>query len=324
MLIYLYTVIFLIALIILYFRIASYFKILDRPNQRSSHSYNVIRGGGIVFPAAALIWSVMTGYSQAWIISALLILAVVSFLDDLQEVSSKRKVIIHFIVVSILFWQLGIFENSIFVILTAYILTIGGLNAFNFMDGINAITPFYSMVTLLTFFGLNQKFNFTSEELIIVLMVSVVIFSWFNVRKQAKTFAGDVGSISLAFLFVWLTISLILETGRFEYIMLFAVYGIDSSITIVIRLLRHENIFQAHRKHLYQYLANELGWSQILVSALYATIQLLINLLVIWLLSNEKISVLVFVALLIMLSALYLIIRMLVHKQISRIQNKTV
>jgi UDP-GlcNAc:undecaprenyl-phosphate/decaprenyl-phosphate GlcNAc-1-phosphate transferase len=293
-----------------YFRLADHFNIIDKPNERSSHKHITIRGGGIVFPVAAIFWFLVYGFNHPWIIFALLLLATVSFLDDVVSLSSKLRIVVHFIAVSLLFWQLQLFDLPWYGVAVVYLLVIAWINAFNFMDGINGMTAFYGLATLLTFAWLNHAVEFVSQHLIILLMLSVLVFSFFNARKRAITFAGDIGSVSMAFLLAWFMISLILKTGRLEYILFFSVYGIDSATTILFRLLQRENIFEAHRTHLYQYLGNELNWPHVLVSGIYGTIQAGINILVVTLISNDKMNWQLFIMILVLLTAFYLIIRL--------------
>ena len=318
MLLYLITFIAQIFLLLGYFKFANQYNIIDKPNGRSSHSYTTIRGGGIVFPAAAILWFLMYGFSQPWLILALLLMAAISFLDDVITLTSKIRIFVHFMAVTILFWQLNVFELPWYCFAFAYLFTIGWINAFNFMDGINGITAFYGLVALGTFAWLNQSLEFVSQQLIIVLVLSVLIFSYFNARKRAKTFAGDVGSVSMAFLLAWFMISLMVKTGRVEYILFFALYGLDSVVTIIFRLRRHENIFKAHRSHLFQYLSNELKLPHVMVSSIYALVQCGINIITIVLISENRMTNSAFVLFLSVLCIAYLIIRNVIFKAIQQ------
>ena len=300
-----------------YFRLADHFNIIDKPNERSSHKYITIRGGGVVFPVAALLWFFIYGFSAPWIVSALLLLATVSFIDDVFSLSSKLRIIVHFIAVTLLFWQLQLLNLPWYLIVFAYLIVIGWINAFNFMDGINGITAFYGLVTLLAFAWLNHSVEFVSQHLIVLLILSVLVFSFFNARKRAKTFAGDVGSVSMAFLLAWFMIALISKTGRLEYLLFFSVYGIDSALTIFFRLLQRENIFEAHRTHLYQYLSNEFQWPHVLVSGIYGIVQAVINLLTIMLISENKMNGLIFFLILLASGVFYLVVRLKITKTLQ-------
>lgn len=321
---YLISPVILLVALMVYFKIADHFNIIDKPNERSSHTYLTIRGGGVVFTFATFMWFLFYGQNQYWIVFALILMSVISFLDDVMTLSSKIRIIIHSVAVSILFWQLHIFELPWYIIVLSYIFTIGWINAFNFMDGINGITAFYGLTVLATFAWLNREIEFFSQELIIVLIFSLLVFSFFNARKRAKTFAGDVGSVSLAFLLAWLMIALIIKTGRIEYILLFAVYGIDSVLTIIRRLFRGENIFKAHRSHLYQFLCNELKWPHVLVAAIYSLIQFGINLIIIFLINLNKANVFVLIVTILILCIIYLIVRFLIDNRIKRLKMQSV
>jgi len=189
------------------------------------------------------------------------------------------------------------------------------------MDGINGITSFYALTTLGSLLWISHTADFLKIEngthLVVLLIISLIISSLFNARKRAKTFAGDIGSVGMAFLLAWFIIKLILETGRIEYILFVIVYGIDSVITIIYRLKRKENIFQAHRTHLYQYLSNELRLPHVLLSMLYEVIQLIINIIAIVLIKNGVMTIPIFISFLIILSTIYLLIRLYVIKRIS-------
>src|SRR5690606_637064 len=136
------------------------------------------------------------------------------------------------------------------------------------------------------------------------------VFAFFNFRTKAKCFAGDVGSVSIAFILLFALGALILKTGNFIYILFLTIYGIDSVWTIVRRLLRRENIFEAHRSHLYQYLGNEAGVNKLLISSLYTVLQLIIGLAIIYITDEAFTIQLVFsLTLLVVLSFLYLIFK---------------
>lgn len=296
---------------------ADRWNIIDKPNGRSSHSSITIRGGGIIFPLAALLWFLLFGFQHPWAIAGLVLIAVISFLDDLFTLSRGLRMFFHFIAVTLLFWEISLLDLSWHYWLPVYILLIGWINAFNFMDGINGITPFYSLVSLTSFLYISTEFHFVPIDLLLILSISVLLFTYFNARERAKAFAGDVGSVSMAFLLGWFMLSLILLTQRIEYILIFAVYGVDSVFTILHRLIKKENIFEAHRSHLYQYLANELKMPHIGVSLLYSGVQAIVNLSVIMMIKNEIMNLTLFIGFLLILSVMYLVARIKVIKLIS-------
>ncbi len=315
-----YLIIFIVLLccFIIYQFIAKRFSIVDNPNNRSSHSYQAIRGGGVVFPVAALLWFLFFGYNYVLGITALIFISVISFLDDLYGMSRMIRVIVQLISVILLFIQFSLFEFHWVIWTTALIVMIGWINAFNFMDGINGMTPFYSLVSLGTFFMLSTGVYFVPADFMIVISMSILIFSWFNVRKRARAFAGDVGSISMAFILGGIMLYLIIKTGRPEYIMFFAVYAADSIFTIIHRLIRRENIFKAHRSHLYQYLSNELDIPHVTVSIIYSSLQFIINVFTIWAIGRGIMNMGTFFLITIIISIIYLSVRFRVLKIADR------
>ena len=315
-LVWLFVILILSFAFFFYFKIANNFNIIDKPNERSSHSYITIRGGGIIFPLAALLWFLLFDFHYPLAIAGLILIAVVSFLDDLYTLSRSLRMFIQFLSVTLVLWQVSLFDLSWYYWIPFYIVFIGWINAFNFMDGINGITPFYSLVCLGTYLFISTESSFVSTDLLIILSISVLIFSFFNARKRAKAFAGDVGSVSMAFLLGWFMLSLILMTQRIEYILFFVVYGIDSFFTIFHRLIKGENIFKAHRSHLYQFLSNELKLPHVAVSAFYAGFQAIINFFAILMIRNDMMNLPIFFMFIIILSALYLGIRLRVIKMI--------
>jgi UDP-GlcNAc:undecaprenyl-phosphate GlcNAc-1-phosphate transferase len=271
----------LILLILFYLKLAVQFKIIDRPNQRSSHSHITVRGGGIIFPIAILLQAMFSRFEYPLFITGLLLISAVSFYDDIRPLPNKIRILIHLIAVSFLFLESDLLTYPVWIILLVYILVVGTINAYNFMDGINGITGAYSLITILSLYFINENNNsFVSIDLLIITTLSLLVFIFFNFRKKAKCFAGDVGSVSIAFIIIFFLFKLILKTGDLKYIGFLLVYGIDSISTILFRLIRKENIFEAHRTHLYQHLTNVKRLPQLLVSALYTIVQLIVNLLI--------------------------------------------
>jgi UDP-N-acetylmuramyl pentapeptide phosphotransferase/UDP-N-acetylglucosamine-1-phosphate transferase len=274
--IYLLIFALLLVFILLYKKWAENAGIIDRPNERSSHTRPTIRGGGIIFPAAVLIWGLFFDHSSWPFVAAVFIAGFIGFLDDRYSISQWPRLLVQSTAVVLLIWETGILSESVIWILIAFIMIAGWLNAFNFMDGINGISAFYATAVLLGVWLFSDLMPFANLSLIYVVLLCLVIFSWFNARKRALVFAGDVGSLSMGLILAYFVTMLIISTGRWEFILLLSVYGVDTVLTIVHRLLKRENIFEAHRSHLYQYLANEMKWNHLLVSFIYAVTQLLI------------------------------------------------
>lgn len=263
---------------LLYFRIANKFNIIDKPNLRSSHTRITLRGGGIIFLIGIWLYASFYGFNYPYFVAGLTGIAGISFADDVRPVPNKIRLIIHFIAMFLMFQVFGILNiDSWWIILLALVLCVGIINAYNFMDGINGITGAYSLAVLLPLLYVNQSLHFIDDNFLLVTILSVLVFCYFNFRRKAKCFAGDVGAVGIAFIVLFALGKLILQTGDFTYILFLVVYGADSILTIIHRILLHENIGEAHRKHAYQLMANELKIPHIAVSSIYMAIQLLVS-----------------------------------------------
>lgn len=295
---------------LIYFRCAIFFHITDNPNHRSSHTKPTILGGGIIFPIAVLCFAIWWSTSWLWVIGLLLI-SLVSFLDDIYTLANKMRIVVHLLAVSLLLYDLHAFQLwSIAAISLVYVLIIGTINAWNFMDGINGITALYSLSVLCTLWYLDNIYFFIDPALIIIIGIATIIFAFFNCRNKAICFAGDVGAVSLSFTLIFLILSLIISTKNLIFILVFAVYGVDSTMTICYRLFRKENIFKAHRAHFYQLMANEFGMPHLLVSIIYCVLQLLINLVLVTCLTYSiQTQWLIGVVILLLLTSLYWVAR---------------
>lgn len=271
----------LVVLELLYFRIADYCNIIDKPNERSSHSSVVLRGGGIIFLFAAWIWSAFFGFHYPWFLAGLTIVCAVSFIDDIRSLPDFVRLITQFAAMFLMFADFGILNwQSWWIILLALIFCVGIINAYNFMDGINGITSGYSLAVIAPLMVLNHSLHFMETSYLVVAAMACLIFSFFNFRPKgkAKCFAGDVGSIGIAFIILLPLGNLILQTGDVTYIILLAVYGVDTILTICHRIMLHENLGQAHRKHAFQIMANELQIPHEVVSLCYIAIQIIVSL----------------------------------------------
>jgi UDP-N-acetylmuramyl pentapeptide phosphotransferase/UDP-N-acetylglucosamine-1-phosphate transferase len=209
----------------------------------------------------------------------LFLLSAISFLDDILDLSTKLRLVFHFLSVVLLIYFLGLWNVLPFWLLPiAFIFIIGVLNAYNFMDGINGITGVYSLVALATLYYVNQfKISFADIHFIVYPIFACLVFLFFNFRKIARCFAGDVGSMSIAFWVLALLGALVVKTKDFTYFLFLGVYGIEVVSTIIQRIKMKENILEAHRHHLYQLLVNKMNWQHLSVAALYGAIQLAIN-----------------------------------------------
>lgn len=276
--IYIVIVAILMAAELLYFKIADRFNIIDRPNMRSSHTSITLRGGGVVFLFGAWGYAAFFGVTYPWFLTGLTLVGIVSFVDDVHSLPDSVRLVVQFAAMFLMFYQFGILNwNDWWIVCIALIVCVGITNAYNFMDGINGITGAYSLAVMLPLLYLNESVGFIEMPFLVVITLSILVFLFFNFRKKAKCFAGDVGSISMAFIVVFALGLLMLQTRDFSYIVFLAVYGVDAVLTIVHRIMLHENLGEAHRKHAYQLMANELKVSHLKVSAGYMLVQLAVS-----------------------------------------------
>ncbi|MDM1047944.1 MraY family glycosyltransferase [Sphingobacterium hotanense] len=323
--IFIYAFVFLVLFVLelLYFKIAKRYNIVDRPNSRSSHSTVTLRGGGIIFYLAVLIYFLVSNFNYPWFFLGLSLMTIISFLDDILTLSNRVRLFVHFASVLLLSHQLGLFNYSWYYLLFSFVFIVGIINAYNFMDGINGITASYSLAIILLLLIVDSNFDFIDTKFLIFSTLSLIVFSFFNFRNNAKTFAGDVGSVSIAFIIVFAIGSLIVKSGNIIYIMFLSVYGIDTVWTIINRILKKENIFKAHRSHLYQFLVNEAKQNKLIVSFSYGLLQFLVGLLVIWISNyNIRLQIVVSLSILILLSIFYLSFKKIIYDKF--VINKSV
>ena len=273
-----------------YFRIADKCNIIDKPNERSSHKTIVLRGGGIIFTIGLWIWSIWYGFQYPWLLAGVTLAAGVSFIDDIHSLPDSLRLVVQFLAMFLVFQEVGLLtvedgDSWIIqglIVLAALIVCVGGTNIYNFMDGINGITGGYSLAMVIPLFLLNRKYAFMEESLLIVIGLSLLVFCLFNFRTKAKCFAGDVGSIGIALILTFCMARLMFVTGDVAWIVFILVYGADGVLTICHRILLHENLGQAHRKHAYQLMANELKIPHVVVSTIYMVLQLVVSLIAIY------------------------------------------
>ena len=300
-----YLIIFIVLVILelVYFKIADNYNIIDKPNERSSHSSIVLRGGGVIFTLSILVWVGLQGVHGDWNVAlsylpfliGLVLIAGVSFVDDIVSLPDGVRLVAQFIAMGLMFLNLDIMHwNMWWIVLIALIVFVGATNVINFMDGINGITAGYSLAVLIPLFMLNNKGEepFVLNSFLGVAILGVLGFSWFNFRPRgkAKCFAGDVGSVGIAFIMLFAIGRLILKTGDITWLTFLIVYGVDGCCTILHRIMLHEHLGEAHRKHAYQLMANELGMSHVVVSLIYMGLQLVISLGMVYLVPNTVVA----------------------------------
>ena len=282
--IYILLFVLLLAAELFYFRIADRFNIIDKPNERSSHNYITIRGGGVIWWVAALLYLLFNlSVTAGWFLAGITLIAGVSFVDDVKGLGQKMRLLFHLLAMSCAFYLAGVFGSyPWWAIVIGYVVFIGIVNAYNFMDGINGITGLYSIAVLASLQYVNLSYgNFVPPDLIWYPMIASLVFLFFNFRKRARCFAGDVGSVTIAFWIVTLLLILIIKTENLIWIGFLMVYGVDTVMSILHRIYLRQNIMEAHRLHFYQILANEKKLPHRLVSLIYFTVQLLCSALII-------------------------------------------
>lgn len=292
-----YVIIFfvLLALELIYFKVADKFNIVDKPNERSSHSTIVLRGGGVLFSLSMYAWAVLIMVQGQDIsvylpfLCGLSLIAGVSFIDDVHSLPDKVRLVAQIVAIVLMFWSIGIVSWSVWwIVPIALVVCVGAMNIVNFMDGINGITAGYALAVFIPLLFLNKKYGFIEESYIVVGILGVLVFCIFNFRPKgkAKCFAGDVGSIGIAFIILFALGKLIIQTGDMTYLILLLLYGVDGVLTICHRIILCENLGKAHRKHVYQLMCNELKIGHVKVSLLYMFLQLAVSMGFIYLIPN--------------------------------------
>jgi UDP-N-acetylmuramyl pentapeptide phosphotransferase/UDP-N-acetylglucosamine-1-phosphate transferase len=278
---------FLIAILLLaasyiYLKLAVKFNIIDKPNERSSHTKVTIRGGGIIFTIAILLFYFLNGYQYPFFTLAVIIVSIVSFLDDIYTLSSKIRFPIQLLAMLLVLHQAQLPFEPMYVYLLILVCGLGIVNFFNFMDGINGITGIYSLAVLSGFFMINNQEQLMDQDLIIYAMISLVVFGFYNFRKKAIFFAGDIGSITIGIMIVFIWVLFMIQLSSPLMLFFVVVYGADAVLTLFYRkLYTKESIFDPHRLHIYQKLVHNKGISHLKVSMLYGLLQFSINCIII-------------------------------------------
>ena len=311
MLIYLLIFLLLLVAEIVYFRIADRYNIIDKPNERSSHSTIVLRGGGVIFLLSAWVWSAFFGLQYPWFLLGLTLVAGVSFVDDIRSLPESVRLVVQFVAMGLTLFELfcmpGQFLESaswwmvVAFVVMGMVIFVGASNIINFMDGINGITGGYAAAVLVPLLIVNEgtmlkavngAVSIVPSSLVITVLLADVVFCLFNFRQKgkAKCFAGDVGSIGIAFILLFMIGQLIMRTGDVTYLVFLLVYGVDGCLTIIHRIMLHENLGEAHRKHAYQLMANELKIGHVTISLFYMALQMAVSLGFIYLCPNTMVA----------------------------------
>ncbi len=289
MLLYITTFILLLACELFYFKIADRYNIIDRPNERSSHTQLTIRGGGIVFWFAILYYFIGNGLEYPYFFVGITAITAISLADDILTLPNRVRLPIQILSMGLMLFQLDIFSVfNPFLVLLIWVVGVGIINAYNFMDGINGITGGYSTIVLLAlWFVNNNHIKFINNDFIITALLGLQVFNLFNFRKRARCFAGDVGSISISFIILFLIIKVSIIDENPVYLLFLTVYGIDSVCTIIQRLWLKQNIFKAHRLHLFQEIVHTYKISHLQMTFCYMLYQTFICIVIITTLSSS-------------------------------------
>ncbi|AXK49274.1 glycosyl transferase [Aliarcobacter trophiarum LMG 25534] len=268
-----YLILFLISFLLTYF-IKNYMikkSLVATINERSSHTVPTPHGGGIALSITwfiGLFYLYFIGEIQQSLFYALLfgaVISIVSFFDDIYDLSPKLRLIVQAIVSVGGLYFLGGFEtltfgifdiqNQILANIFAFLLIIWFINLYNFLDGINGYAGSEAVFLSLAGFILFGGNHF------LVLAVAVLGFLYWN-WNRAKIFMGDVGSTLLGYNIAIFTIYYANQeaTNFWIWIILFGVYWFDATLTLIRRKLNKEKLSQAHKKHAYQRLT-QAGWS---------------------------------------------------------------
>ncbi len=256
---------------------------IARTYQRDQSSPVV--GGGFIYWMSIVIlyctlYLVVPWKDKVWVIG-LTLLAFTCWYDDIRPLPVMPRIIIQLLAVASLICQLCCLHSCAWpwwVVILGAILAIWQLNAWNFMDGINGITGTMAIavaIPLIVCAPISIKDEtFLNLAIGLIVICASLAFLIFNFRNKAKCFAGDVGSVSIAFILMFLWGNILVVNHNWWTIVFFAVYLVDAGLTLLLRVLKHENVFRPHRKHAYQQLVYRYGWNPLIVSTLYALIQL--------------------------------------------------
>lgn len=232
------------------------------------------------------------------------LIAGVSFVDDVRSLPDSVRLVAQFLAMGLVMAQVCLVDGLAvmgdcglwlkgLVFVAALIVFVGAADIYNFMDGINGITAGYSLSVLVPLMVVNVQAacgcsgfsdagadaEIIDHTFLNVVALSLLVFSFFNFRGKgkAKCFAGDVGSVGIAYILLFAIGMLIARTGDVTWLVLL-VYGVDGCLTICHRIMLHENLGQAHRKHMYQLMSNELEISHPVVALIYMGVQLAVSL----------------------------------------------
>lgn len=275
------SILILAVLEVIYFLVAKHFHIVDRPNERSSHTRVTLLGAGVIFYFAVLVYSLFHQVAFPRFLIGATLLAVVSYVDDLRQLPSSIRFLTQLAAIVVAFY-FSICSLQVWQMILVVVFFAGVLNVYNFMDGINGMLAAYSLVVVGTF-GFIDLFvvPFVDFGFIAIILAAILIFGFFNFRPKARCFSGDVGSIVMGFIVLFLLVKYdeaIPDNGEnVSFLCFIIVFLADGVLTIAKRFLNGRNILEAHREHMYETLVNDLHVPHLRTSASYALLQMVIN-----------------------------------------------
>lgn len=230
------------------------------PNHRSSHTMPTFTAGGVAFVVSFLALSYFASLDMHWWLNIFLgtsLLAIISIIDDKKHVSAIIRLGGQMIAVMILYYCAYAYfqQHSLFFSLFFIVASVWFINLFNFMDGINTIAALEAIVILLC--ACIQLYYFSSNypliSIFLLAAAAIVGFLPWNM-SPAKLFMGDVGSVSLAFIILSLALLSMTQSALniYSWLILLAMFWLDATITLLVRIYRNEAWHQAHCSHFYQ------------------------------------------------------------------------
>lgn len=257
--------------------------LIDHPGERHSHVEATPRGGGagllLALIAAAWIPGVAE-FPDYWIwpvLPGVVVLAMLGWWDDHRPLSAKLRFAVQLAVSIALVWSLSGNEwiatwwaAAVIILFTAWM-----INLYNFMDGSNGMAGTQAVFGGLVLANLfSHAGDPDSAWLALMIAACSAGFLPWNLGK-ARVFMGDVGSLALGFLFAALLVYGVIS-GAFNLpvgLLVMALFLADSTLTLVVRVLKGERWYNAHRQHLYQQLIAQ-GWTHTRVLLFYQAINL--------------------------------------------------
>ena len=254
-------------------------NVMDLPNARSSHAAPIPRGGGIAVYAALLVACAVAasvGDDVSWVPLVVgLALAAVGLVDDLRGLSGPARLVLQLLAgISVAVWAAGSVEAGAgrWVASAAIVvLVVGYVNAFNFMDGINAISALSGAMAGLWFAYVGERVDEPGlMTLGLALAGALAGFLPWN-APRARVFLGDVGSygigLVIASMAAWAWVS---GAALPLAVAPLVVYGADTAWVLVKRARGRRPLMEAHREHVYQRLVDGLGWTHVVAASVVA------------------------------------------------------